>query len=207
MVPQNLQYSLYATIRPQTSPERIAILRDQYGVTFLSSEEALQRQFDRVLWFSTHEDIPLLRQLAVKYPTLSINSAAIMGIVAGRQNPAQASPYQQTKLAMFSVPGLYSFVPGLFIEDMPVLPWASRGAHHNRMRNVFGSNFDKDYEWAKLYSVTPKSYLVMCIREWIKTPNAIRRNSPVIVCSDRQYRLYELRRMAGFLPIDESTPS
>ena len=105
------KYNIFATTRPETSQQRIDVLRES-GVKFISVQDALGRDFDRCLWLSTHDDADLLAKFSVKYPTLAINSGAIMDIVMGKQDPATANAYQKAKLALYNVPQVYSFIPG-----------------------------------------------------------------------------------------------
>ncbi len=189
-------YTIFATVRVETNVDRVQILKD-LGITFITHEQALERQFSRILWLSSHDDVELLGKFA-KTDTLAINSAAVMDLLMGKQDLATANAYQKSKFALFSVPNVYSLIPGFYIEDMPVPDWASKGLHGDTTAKLFDPNqLATGFDWTKAYSVTPKSFIVMCIKEWLVKPTIINKNSPVIVCTDRQYRRHELRRAAN----------
>jgi hypothetical protein len=85
--------------------------------------------------------------------------------------------------------------------------WASKGLHGDTTAKLFSEHSPSPGEWwEKAYSVTPKSYIVRVILAWLLSPESFPKAS--IVCSDRQYRRFELRKKAGlsyegyrFLPI------
>ncbi len=195
-------YSIFATVRAETAPSaRVRFLRE-LGVKFITHEQAFDMTFSRVIWLSSHDDASLLSKFAATTETMAINSAAVMDVLMGKQDPATANAYQKSKLALFSVPGVYSLIPGFYIEDMPVPAWASKGLHGDTTAKVFdATQIVADLDWSKAYSVTPKSFIVACVKEWLAEPTIISKNSPVIVCTDRQYRRHELRSAVSFLPL------
>lgn len=185
-------YDVYATVRNESDPDRVAALRAA-GIKFISTKEALGMSFARILWLSTHDDVGLLVQFS-STPTVAINSGAIMDILMGKQDESTANAYQRSKMALYRVPGVYSFICGFFIEDLPVPSWASRGLHGDTTAKLFARDADPRFDWNKAYSVTPKSYIVKALALWLEHPTEFQR--AVIVCSDRQYRRHELRAMA-----------
>jgi len=208
------QFNVFATERQVTAPqegsdpkvieafntsaaqraERVKTI-ESFGVKFLSHEDALNATFDRVLWLSTHDDPELLAQFAVKAPTLVISSGAIMDYHRGKQALEDLNAYQRGKLALGNVPGVVTFIPGFYIEDIATAEWASKGLHSGTTPKLFGKPFynGEDFDWGKCYSVTPKSFIIKAVSEWVIHPETFPKNEPVIVCSDRQYRRWELR--------------
>lgn len=195
LIPSFEQYNVFATVRNDKTLRATKI--QESGVTFITTEEALNGTitFDRVLWLSTHDDPELLSKFSLKYPTLVISSGAIMDFYRFKQTRDQLNAYQESKLALMKVPGVYAFVPGFYIADIPTPSWASKGLHGDTTGKLFGDSdyTNPDFDWGKCYSVTPLSFMVKVVNEWIDHPQAFEPNTPIIVCSDRQYRRWELR--------------
>lgn len=193
----DLHHKIWATIRePIVNIERIKALSD-LGIKLISKEEGIQQSFDAVLWLSTHDDFEFLSQLAAKNPTLAISSAAIMDYYLGKETEDQLNSYKRSKLLLARIPNIVTLVPGFYIEDIPTPNWASKGLHGDTTLKLFDQNLDNSFDWNKMYSVTPKTSIVAIINEWLQTPNTFPKNQPVIACSDRAYRRWELRQMAG----------
>lgn len=189
------EHCIFATVREETDQERVNILT-KYGVRFIDKSESLRQHFHAVLWMSTHDDIEYLSCLAQKYPTLAISSAAIMDFYLGKETETQLNPYKQSKLALSRIPAITTLIPGFYIEDIETPTWASKGLHGDTTIKLFGK-YDSTFDWNKAYSVTPKTVMVTVINEWLKHPDTFPKNEPVIVCSDRIYRRWELRQLAG----------
>ncbi len=197
------QDTVYATVRPSTDPNRIRHLAEA-GVKFITLEQALEMQFDRVLWLSTHDDTELLAKFSANTPTLAIASGAIMDFFRGIQSEESLNAYQASKLAICRTPGIYVFIPGFYIEDIGTPDWASPGLHGETTSKLFSKAFysSPDFDWGKAYSVTPKSFMILAIYSWLKRPLLMPQNQPIIVCSDRQYRRHELRRAVPNLSME-----
>lgn len=204
LLPSLFSYTLYATIRTDTDPQKIIELT-KHDVLFTPRENSLKP--DRILWFSTHDDVPYLTSQFPNTPILAINSGAILDIVMGRQDERTANEYQKSKLALYRADNICNIIPGFFIQDVKDPEWASKGLHADTTTKLFlEQGNDKSEWWGKAYSVTPKSYIVRVILAWLASPESFPKAS--IVCSDRQYRRFELREKAGlsyegdrFLPI------
>jgi hypothetical protein len=197
------KHLLYATVRKETSAERVKVL-SEHGVHFITKEEGLTKTFDAVLWMSTHDDIEYLTELAQKVPTLAISSAAIMDYYLGKETEEQLNGYKRSKLALARVPHITTLIPGFYIEDVVTPNWASRGLHGDTTDKLFASQADATFDWNKGYSVTPKSVMIQVINEWLMHPETFPRNEPIIVCSDRVYRRWELREGSGFFGLSAS---
>lgn len=196
------KHNLFATVRPSSNPTQLYQLQSN-GVKFIDSNEALHllkntSEESRVLWLSTHDDTETLTKLSQLAPTLAISSGAIMDFYRGLEKEENLNTYKKAKLSVFRVPNVVSLVPGFYIEDVQVPDWASKGLHGDTTAKLFtkpGGTCD----YSKCYSVTPKSFIVNVINEWIANPRSFRVNVPVIVCSDRQYRRWELRQKVNTL--------
>lgn len=186
------KHLIYATVRQETSADRVKVL-SEHGVHFITKEEGLTKTFDAVLWMSTHDDIEYLTALAQKVPTLAISSAAIMDYYLGKETEEQLNGYKRSKLALARVPHITTLIPGFYIEDVVTPSWASRGLHGDTTDKLFAVKADTTFDWNKAYSVTPKSVMIQVINEWLMHPETFPRNEPIIVCSDRVYRRWELR--------------
>jgi hypothetical protein len=97
------------------------------------------------------------------------------------------------------VPGVTKFVPGFFLEDMPLPTWAPKGLHGDTTQKLFSKSLPEAFDWSKLYSVTPKSYICEAIKTWITSDV---KPDTYIVSSDREYRRWELRQIAGFRDLE-----
>lgn len=115
---------IYATARPTSNTLGL----EQCGVKFVDSVDQVPN-VHRILWLSTHDDVELLTKLATIAPTLVISSGAIMDFVCGKQSEESLNPYQRSKLSIMRFPGVTKFVPGFFLEDMPLTTWAPKGLH------------------------------------------------------------------------------
>jgi len=190
-------YKIYASVRSSSNKERIDIL-EKLGIKIISFEEGLLLSDNiRILWLSTHDEPLKLEKLSQKGHTLAIASGAIMDFFLGKQKEEELNSYQKSKLSLCRVPGLSIFIPGFYIEDMNVPKWASKGLHGDTTPKLFGYDFysEENFDWTKTYSVTPKSKIVCSIIEWLNHPQTFPINQPIIVCSDRQFRRWELRQM------------
>jgi hypothetical protein len=76
LLPSLSSYILYASARPDTNVKKIQELSPY--VQFISKENDLK--FDRILWLSTHDDVPYLTSQFPNTPILAINSGAILDI-------------------------------------------------------------------------------------------------------------------------------
>lgn len=191
LLPSLSDYTIYATVRPESNPTVVEALV-KHGVLFVPKDNNLHP--DRILWLSTHDDVPYLsRYVEDKVPILAINSGAIMDILTGRQDEATANAYQKSKLALHRAEGIYNIIPGFFIQDLKDPEWASKGLHGDTTVKLFSTEQDPNFDWGKAYSVTPKSYIVAVITNWLSEQiKAFPKTS--MVCSDRQYRRFELRQ-------------
>jgi len=189
------EYTLYAVVRKETNPDRVKVLSG-YGVQFISKEESLTKMFNAVLWMSTHEDIEYLTSLSRNTPTLVISSAAIMDYYLGKESEEQLNAYKRSKLALSRVPGVTTLIPGFYIEDVATPEWASRGLHGDTTDKLFTVQTDAAFDWNKSYSVTPKSFMIQIINRWLNVPRRFMRDEPVIACSNKVYRRWELRTFA-----------
>lgn len=187
---------IYATVRQESLPAQVGALAT-LGVNFVTREEGLDLvksgRISRCLWLSKHDDPDLVRQIARLAPTLVINSAAIMDYVRGIATHESLNGYQKSKLAMYEISGVWTFVPGFFIEDVPTPAWASKGLHGDTTAKILAKDRDPAFDWSKAYSVTSKRKLAQAIARWVENPDAIHKNTPVIVCTDRTYSREELR--------------
>lgn len=186
------KHTLFATVRTETNPDRIRAL-SEHGIQFITKEESLNKMFDAVLWMSTHDDIEYLTLLSERSPTLAISSAAIMDYYFGIESEEQLNAYKRSKLALSRVPEITTLIPGFYIEDVATPQWASRGLHGDTTKKLFAKKADAAFDWNKSYSVTPKSLMVLVINRWLNLPHTFAHNEPIIVCSDRVYRRWELR--------------
>jgi len=152
-----------------------------------------------VLWLSTHDDTATLSMYRGYYKhVLAISSCSIMDYIRGIQSEDSLNAYQKSKLSVTKVPGLVTFFPGFYIEDMRGLPeGASKGLHGDSTVKIFSGEGTSGFDWNKNYSVTPKSYIVDACLQFIKEPSSFKENTPIIVCSDRAYRRWELAQLAG----------
>jgi hypothetical protein len=188
--------SAWPTIKPPREPLAAN------GVTFISTTDALARgDWHAALWLSPHADVPLLSQFAARMPTLCIASGAVMEFYAQHKSFAgdtsALSPYQQSKLIMCNVPGVYVFVPGFYIEDVATPSGASAGLHGESTGKIFGpTDAVPEFDWERRYSVTPKTYLGLAVLRWLESSSGMPRNAPIIVCTDQEYSRRELRALA-----------
>ena len=196
-------HSIWATVRePEEKNCEVHSMRirtlTKMGVKFITKEEGLKLQFDAVLWLSTHDDFDFLAKLtSKKIPTCAISSGAVMGYHLGQETKEQLDAYKRSKLALERIPNIVTLIPGFYIEDIPTPQWASKGLHGKTTVNLFANEPDETFDWNRMYSVTPKSTLVTIINEWLNHPQTFPQNQPVIACTDRQYRRWELRELSG----------
>lgn len=201
--------TIYATVRDTESSQAL-ILKDM-GIKFISKDDSLNDNFSpaRILWFSTHNDPDLVKLYAKKAPTLVISSAAIMDfyIDPSKLEGVDVNSYAYGKYVMSKVPGVHVFVPGFYIEDVGFTNDDKGGLHSESTKIIFGNdknnynayfNSNINFDWGKAYSVTPKSYLISVIQKWLDDPARMQINVPIIICSDRVYRRYELRAYAEY---------
>lgn len=190
--------AIFATVREPTRPIAIE-LQQRHSVTLVCADDAKNTSFDRVLWFSTHDDIEMLTRFSSTTPTLAISSAAVMDYHRGVLSKDQLNAYQKSKLLLGRIPNIYTLIPGFYIDDVS-MPGAnvSKGLHGDSTVKIFndGDTYTgDDFDWGKSYSVTPKSLLAAAIVKWIDTPSIIKPNTPVIACSDRVWSRGDLRRL------------
>lgn len=121
-----------------------------------------------------------------------------MDFYRGLEKEENLNAYKKAKLSVMRVPRVVSLVPGFYIEDVEVPDWASRGLHGDTTLKLF-SKQGGSIDYSKCYSVTPKSFIVDVINEWVENPQLFPANVPVIACSDRQYRRWELRQRVNTL--------
>lgn len=196
-------HMIWATVRePDEKNREIHMLRvktlTDMGVKMITKEEGLKLPFDAVLWLSTHDDFDFLAQLTAKeMPTCAISSGAIMDYYLGSETEEQLNEYKRSKLTLSRIPNIVTLIPGFYIEDIPTPQWASKGLHGKTTVNLFSNDPEASFDWNRMYSVTPKSTLVMIINEWLSHPETFPRNQPIIACTDRQYRRWELRQLSG----------
>lgn len=210
LLPSFLQnkHKLFSTVRSESNPSRMINLETN-GVKFIQSSDALEMLKNtssdeaRVLWLSTHDDPDTLSKLAEVSPTLAISSGAIMDFYRGLEKEENLNAYKKAKISVLRVPNVCALVPGFYIEDVEVPDWASKGLHGETTAKLF-SKQGGTIDYSKMYSVTPKSFIVNVIDEWISNPQLFPVNVPIIACSDRQYRRWELRQrvnsLEGFQP-------
>lgn len=179
-------FTFYTTFRKESDPEKVDQLLKN-GINHI--EHMKDVHIDRVIWLSTHSDIPLMSNFAENYDTLAINSAIILDVVDPNNE------YQQKKFEIHSIPKLYNFIPGFFIQDMRHEAWASKGLHGNSSKKIFDTTFDVDFNWKKSYTVTPLSHLCAEMIQWCINPKKFEKST--IICSERPYRRYELREFAN----------
>lgn len=200
LLPFLSDYEIYGSVRPTSDQNRVQALKDA-KVAIIPFENGLRyaNQFDRILWLSTHDDTKALKVFADNAPTVAISSGAIMDYFLGNQTEETLTSYQKSKLALARVPGLVTLIPGFYIEDTRVPQWASKGLHGKTNKKLFSKSLysGDDFNWAKIYSVTPKSFIVKALMEFLNHPETFPKNKPVIVSTDRQYRRYELRDLVG----------
>ena len=206
----NQDIDVYASVRNSDSIES-NILKAS-GIRMISTQDSLHDNFKpyRILWFSSHSDPDLLALYAKKAPTLLISSGAIMNYYLNPDSDnvgGNLSDYAYGKFAMSKVPGVHIFVPGFLIEDIGFTQNNKSGLHSESTKIIFGNDNGNaktylqtycDYDWGRAYSVTPKSFLQTAIVRWIDDPDSMPIEQPIIVCSDRVYRRYELRELAGY---------
>lgn len=175
------------------------------GITYVSSLEEAQIVPHCILWFSTHDDHTILEMYASTAPTLAISSGAVTSYLQGKQAYESLNAYQKSKVSVLSVPNITVFIPGFFLEDAPLPAWSpSKGLHGDTTQVLFANELPKQLDWNKCYSVTPKSYIVKAVCEWVQAPSVKRR---IAVCSDREYYRWELRAFAGLdMPVDVAFP-
>lgn len=210
LLPSFLQnkHKLFSTVRLETSESRIMNL-EKNGVQFIQPGAALELLKNtpsndaRVLWLSTHDDTETLSRLSQVAPTLAISSGAIMDFYRGLEKEENLNAYKKAKLSVLRVSNVVALVPGFYLEDIAVPDWASKGLHGETTAKLF-SKQGGAIDYSKMYSVTPKTFIVNVINEWIANPQSFPVNVPVIACSDRQYRRWELRQrvnsLEGFQP-------
>lgn len=187
---------VYATARATSDPAHVSALRN-FGVQFVDNVEQVP-DVKRILWLSTHDDVEVMTKLATIAPTLAISSGAIMDFLRGKQTEESLNGYQKSKLAVMRISGVTKFVPGFYLEDMPLPRWASKGLHGDTHQKLFGAQLPSDLDWSKCYSVTPKSYICAAIQRWIMSDA---QPGTFIVSSDREYRRWELRALSdSFVP-------
>lgn len=126
-----------------------------------------------------------------------------MDYYLGKLSEEQLSAYARGKLQLAKI-GVTTFIPGFYLGDKKYIcktannDWASQGLHGETTKKLFAKTAEADgkFDWNKAYSVTPLSIMVQIINEWLQHPETFPVGVPVIVCSDRQYRRWELRNMA-----------
>lgn len=166
------------------------------GVALVCTENILQTCQDlhepgtRYLWFSTHSDIKTLSGLAELGPTLAIGSGVAIDFLAGRV--PVSNDYIRDKVAMLEIPGLYTLVPGFFLDDCGS---KTGGLHRETTTKVFQETFDDTYDWGKPKFVTPKSLLCDLILHWLvfAKPPTSEWHRVGSICA---YNRWELRQMA-----------
>lgn len=169
----NDKYIIVGLRLPEASTEHHEWLHQHYVNIVITNDihqAVLDAQEDdtRILWLSTHSDVPLLKSISLNHPTLAIGSGAALDFINGNMDLTKQTKetvqYVQDKVVTMFLPQVYTLIPGFYLEDMGA---KTGGLHRTTTTKLMQPTFDPDFNWGKAKFVTPKSLVVQTITTWL----------------------------------------